>query len=365
MKGTWLTLVLLAPIGSLLSQVAPMKATPSCPQCVLQTIRVATLQFPAGLELQIPPIAVREDASKRIWVFEGALPRVFDDQGRFLMQVGREGGGPGEYRLASDLLLLPGDSVGVVDLPAGRVSVLDKSLRFVRAISLPMRLKSPVVHRWPDHVIMTGHAGTPGAAGWPLHVVSFRGSAALIVKSFGQGRGERRAGQLLDINHQLAPIDNGRFVSLEEVEYNGYIWTWDGRMVSSFSQRPAWFTARGNIGIGTPKLAPPSAVTAVWSDREARTWVATRSASRTWSTAWSGISPFARDAAAHAIEWDRLFESHIEAIDVRGHRVISSLTVPGWIIGMFNGPRIVRYMLDANGEVALVVDRITLKRDTP
>jgi hypothetical protein len=46
--------------------------------------------------------------------------------------VGRVGGGPSEYRLPDRLFALPGDSILLVDLGNGRLTVLDPDLRFGR-----------------------------------------------------------------------------------------------------------------------------------------------------------------------------------------------------------------------------------------
>ncbi len=362
MRALLFVLLVCAPFGVLCGQGALISSTPSCLKCRILVGPQTLLQFPAGGELGIPPIAVREDSKGRIWVFGGGLPQVFDENGRYLSTLGRDGGGPGEFRIASDLIVMPGDSIGIIDLPAARLSVLDGSLKFVRSISLPLRLKSPIVKRWPDSVIMTGHAGTPASAGWPLHLVSFRGETARIVKSFGPGRGDIRPGQMLEINHRLARVDNGRFLSFAEVEYSGFVWDWSGTLKSTLSRRPAWFEKRTNLGVGTPKVAPPPGVSAVWVGDDELVWVATRSAAQKWQSAWSRVSPFSRDVSAQAIEWDRLFESHIEVLDGAQQRLISGQKLDGWIVGILQGPRLVRYTTDANGDPALVVEKVTMSR---
>jgi hypothetical protein len=45
--------------------------------------------------------------------------RIFDDVGRFVTAMGGLGRGPGEFRYPAGLLLLPGDSVAVWDMPGG------------------------------------------------------------------------------------------------------------------------------------------------------------------------------------------------------------------------------------------------------
>ncbi|HUH11706.1 MAG TPA: hypothetical protein VMK65_01295 [Longimicrobiales bacterium] len=60
-----------------------------------------------------------------IVVAENTRLRFYDEEGRHLRDVGREGGGPGEFRWIQELQVLPGDTLLVYDGRARRVSILD------------------------------------------------------------------------------------------------------------------------------------------------------------------------------------------------------------------------------------------------
>ena len=62
--------------------------------------------------------------------------RVYDSAGTQLHASGREGSGPGEYRMLAGIWRGPGDSLLVSDFLARRVSVLDRDARFARSFSL-------------------------------------------------------------------------------------------------------------------------------------------------------------------------------------------------------------------------------------
>ena len=62
--------------------------------------------------------------------------RVYDSAGTQLHASGREGSGPGEYRMLAGIWRGPGDSLLVSDFMARRVSVLDRDARFARSFSL-------------------------------------------------------------------------------------------------------------------------------------------------------------------------------------------------------------------------------------
>ena len=62
--------------------------------------------------------------------------RVYDTSGQRIHSSGREGSGPGEYRMLAGIWRGPGDSLLVSDFLARRVSVLDHEARFARSFSL-------------------------------------------------------------------------------------------------------------------------------------------------------------------------------------------------------------------------------------
>jgi hypothetical protein len=63
------------------------------------------------------------------------LPRLYDSTGKFVMALGREGRGPGEFVSVSKLGLLPGDSIWGFDDMLGAISVFTPSGEFVRRAS--------------------------------------------------------------------------------------------------------------------------------------------------------------------------------------------------------------------------------------
>ncbi|HEY0018148.1 MAG TPA: 6-bladed beta-propeller [Longimicrobium sp.] len=73
-------------------------------------------------------IVVADKGSQRL--------HVFDADGTHLRGIGREGGGPGEFRGLDGLVLLRGDSIAAWDSRLRRVSVLDPSGRLAREVTL-------------------------------------------------------------------------------------------------------------------------------------------------------------------------------------------------------------------------------------
>ncbi len=87
--------------------------------------------------------SVRELADGRLLVADplGGVLAAVDVVSERMDPVGREGGGPGEWRQPDGVFALPGDSTLLVDLGNARLSVLDPAGQFVRGYPMAMGLE--------------------------------------------------------------------------------------------------------------------------------------------------------------------------------------------------------------------------------
>lgn len=77
--------------------------------------------------------------------------RWFDAAGRFLMSVGRQGAGPGDFQDLFSMERLAGDSVLVYDSRLARVTVYDPTGALARTVALPQQSAGTwLVGRFPD-----------------------------------------------------------------------------------------------------------------------------------------------------------------------------------------------------------------------
>jgi hypothetical protein len=83
--------------------------------------------------------------------------RFYGPDGTYLMAVGREGDGPGEFREPYDLFRLRGDTLLVYDLKQGRVSVFGPLGQFVRSYRLPFPVLRQLVGAFPDGRLVAAH----------------------------------------------------------------------------------------------------------------------------------------------------------------------------------------------------------------
>src|SRR5690606_20804644 len=101
-----------------------------------------------------PPFDATVDSNGRYWMAFFRHPlMVFDQEGRFIREVGSIGDGPGE--LANPYLLdAVGDSVVVFEVARRRLTVFGPDFRFVRSLQFPLRPLEVATFRWPAVVMM-------------------------------------------------------------------------------------------------------------------------------------------------------------------------------------------------------------------
>ena len=99
-----------------------------------QTVTVLTTADASFPESFSTVRGLRELPDGRILIADGLgqVLVIVDLDARTVDTVGRVGGGPSEYRMPDRLFALPGDSILLVDLGNGRLTVLDPDLEFGR-----------------------------------------------------------------------------------------------------------------------------------------------------------------------------------------------------------------------------------------
>ena len=93
--------------------------------------------------------------------------RMYDADGKHLRSIGREGGGPGEFRNLAWAGVLPGDTIAAWDAGLARLSFFTPDGRFVRAVtpSRPLGLFPQAIGLLPDRSLVTTAGMTPKAMG--------------------------------------------------------------------------------------------------------------------------------------------------------------------------------------------------------
>ena len=311
-----------------------------------------------------PPEAVIADPRGRYWVLGSSLPPfVFDSLGHFERAVGGLGGGPGEFRFPFAAVLLPGDSVLVLDRGGPRAVVVGPDLRASRVIRSRWALGPAVVLDWPSAVVMSGVIGTPEGAGQPLHLVRLDGSEVAIDTSFGSRNETPGAPHRFEPPQRVTAGSRGRLWAAPATSYRVDQWTPDGRRTLSLERTPSWFSRQAGYAIGNPDTPPPSLISAIQEDPSGLLWVFVRVPAATWREAWRRVPEGAREVSLGQIDVEKLFATIIEVIDPRHARVVARARVEAWIVSALSGGRVASYGVDAGGEPRITISRWVIERD--
>jgi hypothetical protein len=321
----------------------------SCAACRIVTSPPINLRVPPEHALSMAPQVVRADSQGRIWLLTEAAVLVFDRRGNFLQSVGREGGGPNEYRGPGAFYALPGDSVLIIDPENARASVLSPKIRYVRSISFPYSFARGAILRWPDSVLLSGAAPGARASAEHLHLVSFRQGTARTLTSVAVQGGSLRSGAPRNTRQHVEFSSDGSLVSVDRYSYDLTLWSSVGVPSRRLQRRPQWFAEGSKATMGSPKSPPPPIIGSTWADSAGSVWIASNVAAPGWSTAWSGV-PAGGDIRVSSIAMERLYNTKLEIIDTKTARVTARLELDGWIISILPGGRLVKYSVDVRGE---------------
>ena len=334
----------------------------SCAQCTISTRSVVRLGSSDGPGALSGMSAVMPDARGRFWVFgTESLPMVFGPDGRFLQTVGTRGEGPGEFMGAGWPLRVPGDSVVLLDQQLQRATVIGPDLRIGRMIRLPGSVYTSVVVRWPDTVISNGRVMTRNAMHVPLHAVSFAGSVAEFVKSFGH-EGPPPSGYpnpFAGLRRIAASRSGGVWVS-PVGRYELTLWTATGTRVRTIERTPSWFVPSDEQFLGNPTTPPRTTIEGFREDpATGLIWVFISVAARTWREGWPA-QPGGREIAARSIAFEKMTDTRIEVLDPSAGRVVAVGSIAGPASLLHDG-RAAVYTVDEEGIPRMTIVDVRLE----
>jgi hypothetical protein len=253
-----------------------------------------------------------------------------DRHGTVLHRIGRQGDGPGEYRMPWRLLVSAKDTTYVEDFVTARVSVLDERDKFIRSYRVPPGTRQFVPLGGTNAVVSALLYGAKGVdariTALPLHLV--RNDS--IVRSFGVPI------RSFDARAPVSPADrillpyNGSVIAIP-YSYRHLIEVWDtnGTLSMRLVRDPTWFKPFERPGRSFADPPDPK-VTGAWLDSAQLLWVVLTHAAPHWHDAIS--SAMSRgEGGRETYSVDRpnlLLMSTIEVIDLRRHELLATADVP-------------------------------------
>lgn len=331
----------------------------SCPSCSIQVSRVGTLGGPSSRDrITGPPwIATRLRSGNYLIKNQddGGELNLFDRSGRWLRQIGRPGGGPGEYRDVSAVELVAGDSIWIFDPPNSRITVLSPEFDVVRTLPLGVYVESAVVFP-PGSAVVNAQFRS---AGFPLHLV---GRNMAPTTSFGSEDPVHGAEAFVLNRRRLA---RGAGPTVWSAHYQAFIieqYDIAERLHRRIIRDADWFGPQAISRDITPDQPPLPKITSIRFDSTTHhLWIAILVAAPDHHLAFGPQPQQIEGRPLHpVVAHHALYDSIIEVIDVRRGFVIARHRIPDMFVRWSGGDEFVTYRQDDSGIPLLSIWRARL-----
>jgi hypothetical protein len=285
---------------------------------------------------------------------------VFDSTGAFLTWIGRTGEGPGEYRVITRIDVLPGDTLIVYDARNHRQTILAPdysvvgSARFERTVGMTGSV------RLDRHRLLTsGSVRRPDNTSAALHVLDSTGN---VVSSFGAAAPLVRSGAPYANNRVLTRDRSGRVWAAPFTAYRLEQWDTSGRKLRELRRIVPWFEPWTLDKPITPETPPPHSIRAIRADSAHRVWVLLDVPDDRFA---EGIERemTSRGTFWNIVDYERVYDSVIEVIDVNSGRVLVSHRSDYWIPNFIGTDLVYAYREDEGGTPSLHIWRLRLSLD--
>ena len=318
---TALVLATAAPVCA--QRIIHLSSTPTCSKCKIQLTRVAVLGQDEGEAAVGPSGIVERDSRGRYYVVHMFAPYqvlLFDSTGAFVKAVGREGDGPGEYRMVSSVVIAAGDTLHLFDGGTLRHTVLSPDFDVVRTSTMEVRPGYDGVSLLSDGALLVQAIHpTAQSVGYPLHLLDSDGK---FVRSFGTDDP--------DVGPQNMYIKTVRILNAAPKdrvwisrwhEYVVELWGRDAIKYTEIRRAGPWF--RDNSRTWDGKSPPTAEMCGVWEDPYRRLWILVRVPGARWRDVpkvGGEEGGFSYDPS----EWTSAYDTMIDVVDLQSGRLLVS-----------------------------------------
>jgi len=343
-------LLVLAPLQG----VAQTVSIPDQPQCDLCELTLSPVLTLGNANSDIPydvPVAASV-TNNRLFLTMRADPAqvfVFDLEGNYIAKFGRNGAGPGEYRIIEHIIS-DNNLLYILDRPLQRATVLDANFEVRQVFRLPVRPLRALLFS-SDQLILNAIVPTADLVGMPLHTVDTTGA---IAASFGETETPFSLRSPLSAVRNLAKLPSDSvFWSAHRDRFQIDAFTASGKLVRSVVRVAPW------LPIYEAAAEPPIASVAdITFDEAGLLWVLITARQENWRSALDAAQANRDPAGVNSKVWDSI----IEVIDLNSGAVLARKRYDEHLI-RFAGPRfLTSYKQHEDGTPQITVWRVTLSR---
>lgn len=334
----------------------------SCASCTISVRRVLTFGGRDGPDLVVGyPIVADVDPQGRYWLLADTGPqwdlRLYDRDGSGLGPLARQGSGPGELRYVTGIVAV-GDSMYVIDMGNGRVTVYDPDLVYVRDFPLHHDAAFPV-YLGGGQIVVNGRMQTPERVGLPLHLFTTDGEP---VRAFGSVTGEYRS----DLPHlmfrKITPSRRRNAVwSAWEYQYVLEEWNISGDLERRIVRDAPWFPPVALPAPTSDDNPPPTGFRALRHDTTGVLWTAVLVAAPDYHR---GLGESVRGEGGLTYNLinnvSALYDTVIEAIDPDSGRVIARRRIRAVVLYWLGDGEALAYRQTEDGVPIVDILRVEL-----
>lgn len=327
-----------------------------CSSCRLSISRVVSLGDATGAGMVSQQGQVARDARGYYYVTSNVdLGRalVFAPNGRFVASMGRHGSGPGEFQDRPLIRRIPG-GIAAFDLVARRVSTFDAQRKLRTTTQLEIPVDGAVV-LGDQRFVIAAEVRSRSLIGLPLHIVDKSGQ---LVRSFGADSQRVERGRGFDGFRIVTSASGSTFWSARINEYLVEEWDTTGSRLLQIRRQADWFPkwtfAPGALG----QVAQPPNIFDLRLTGDTL-WVFIRVTDQQWRPPAKQVGTGER--VIPDTRRDTLFDTVVELIDVRRHRLIASHRFPEHLLGLVGDDLVATYEEDRSGNPRYVIWRISVQ----
>jgi hypothetical protein len=297
----------------------------SCAACTISFRHIVNISDPAEPSAPAELFNIAQDSQGRIFVApmsgNGSIG-VYSRAGRLIRELGRPGGGPGEFRFVESVRVLRGDTVVAIDPAARRVTVFGPDLNLLDTYAVDFA---------PRTVIMTSSGAFIGysdvGSGSTIYAVTNRGAQKQLILNAQVPADEPAARFRIVSAGSSGTIWVGRTNRYLVEQYSS-----GGRLLRTITSTPSWHEDWATHPTHGPDVERPvSILRAVREDDQQRLWLLFHVAKSDWR-AQARPSRIEHPGGVKMTDWSNYVDTVVDVIDLSSGRLLQTRRFPG----MFN-----------------------------
>jgi hypothetical protein len=320
------TLIALTIAGTAAAQQArPIDVGHPCRSCVLRIEKGPRLIDPTGgMGSWMNLAAIDRDSRGRYFVAVGGSHTnvlVFDSEGKLIKRIGRDGEGPGEFRLLESLLVGPGDTVHAFDYKLQRRSEISPT-------TLEVVRQAPIARVFFQNVMIpngnfVGSSDGTDLTGRPFEELDRKGNR---VRAFG-GDGKPAPSYAQSwLGYQIFTDHRGGFFAVQRRNYAFEHWDAAGNLLGRWERNAPWFPRSEPVRIRKPwpQYASPW-IFGAWVNAEGLLFIGSHVRQEGWEKAVVQGSCEGGVPCPTVEDYDKYYDSIIEVFDPTTSRLLASI----------------------------------------